>query len=47
MHGGLMDRRRFLGWAAVCVAAPSFACQQAGATRGRDEIAITVHKDPG
>lgn len=42
-----MDRRRFLGFAAVCAIAPSLACQQAGSSASREEIAITVHKDPG
>jgi hypothetical protein len=42
-----MQRRRFLMFAALCAVTPAMACEQAGASMQREEIAITVHKDPG
>lgn len=42
-----MERRRFLALAAVCAVAPSLACARTESAGERDEIVITVHKDPG
>jgi hypothetical protein len=42
-----MKRRRFLMYAAFCAVTPAMACEQAGGAMSREEIAITVHKDPG
>jgi hypothetical protein len=42
-----MDRKSFLGIAAMFAAAPALACEQSGGSRQREQIVITVHKDPG
>lgn len=42
-----MERRSFLAFAALCAAGPALACVRTESSRERDEIVITVHKDPG
>ena len=48
LSGGMMDRRDFVQYLAFGAAfAPSAALAQAAGSRQRQEIEVTVHKDPG
>lgn len=42
-----MDRRHFVHLALGAVAAPAAVFGQTAGTRQRQEIEVTVHKDPG
>ncbi len=42
-----MQRRRFLGFAVLCISMPTLACARAEASGERELIEITVHRDPG